>query len=592
VAHPFDRYREIVLGDTEFVSRPGDLYRPVCVAFKELRSRRVGSLADYELGPMPPHVHGPDVLFVGFTGAEPEFYHSIGWPFDTAFLDLRVVGIHQTNFAYHRGDLQRQKPPRSLIQFLRANDIKDGDEALKETLRKRILRGPPYTAEEYEQFKRYCFGDVLLLEQLLNVLLPRISNFTQALMFGEFVKFTAEIFARGIPADPWSADLLRDAETRKAVRLRAVSDTNLTHGLYQGSTLSQLQMREFLVRHNIKAWRRTKKGMFGTKDRDFELLETQRPEFRGLADVHKTVKQLHELQLFAGVDGRYRTPLWPFSTITSRAAPNGAAYPFTVPSWCRFTMMPGEGKVLLYLDFSSMEFGVAAGLSQAPFMLADYSKEPYLMLPTLAGFLPRGATKHSHREDRDRYKPMILAVQYGGGNALLARRLGLTGSQAQRIIDLHRDRYEVYWSWSDRKLQRAFEDGELVARDGWRCGINTLSSVFTARNWLIQTNGAAIFRYAGLLMRRLGLPVIALVHDAVLLEVHLDQLDHMQALAVECLERASRRFLHGLTLRVDAKRVLPGERFTDERGAKTWAFVEQSLQELTERKRRHAGSSE
>jgi hypothetical protein len=112
VAHPFDRYREIVLGDTEFLSQPGELYLPVCVAFKELRSGRVGSLADYELGPSPPHAHGSDVLFVGFTGAEPEFYQSIGWPFDTDFLDLRVVGIHQTNFAYRRGDPKRRRSPQ------------------------------------------------------------------------------------------------------------------------------------------------------------------------------------------------------------------------------------------------------------------------------------------------------------------------------------------------------------------------------------------------------------------------------------------------------------------------------------------------
>jgi hypothetical protein len=578
---PFDRYREIVLGDTEFVSRPGELYQPVCVAFKELRSGRIGSLADSELGPVPPHAHGADVLFVGFTGAEPEFYHSIGWPFDSAFLDLRVVGIHQTNFAYRRGDPKREKLPRSLIQFLRANGIKDGDEALKDALRKRIIQGPPYTPEEYAQFKRYCFADVLLLELLLNVLLPRIGNFAQALLFGEFVKFAAEIFARGIPADPWAAGLLRNAETRKALRLRAVSDTSLTHGLYEGATLSQLQLREFLVRHNIRNWRRTRTGILGTKDRDFALLEAQRPEeFAGLADAHKTVKNLHELQLIAGQDGRYRTPLWPFSTITGRAAPNGAAYPFTVPSWCRFTLMPQPGKALLYLDFSSMEFGVAAGLSRTPAMLADYATEPYLVLPIETGLLPRTATKHTHGRERDRWKPMVLATQYGGGEALLARRLDLSLSQARSVVHLHRDRYAGYWEWSDRKLQRAFEDGELVARDGWRCGVNTFSSIFTARNWLIQANSAALFRYAGLLMRSLHLPVIALVHDAMLVECELDQRKRVGALAVECLERASRRFLHGLTLRVDVKTVLPGERFADGRGAKTWSFVERSLREL------------
>jgi hypothetical protein len=589
VAHPFDRFREVVLGDTEFVSRPGELYLPVCAAFKERRSGRMGALADYELGPLPPHAHGRDVLFVGFTGAEPEFYHSVGWPFDMAFLDLRVVGIHQTNFAYRRGDPRREKLPRSLIQFLRANDIKDGDEALKKALRDRIMQGPPYTPEEYRQILAYCLKDVLLLEQLLDVLLPRISNFGQALQFGEFVKFTAEIFARGIPADPWSSGLLRDAEIRKALRLRAVSDQTLTHGLYEGATLSQAQLREFLIRHNVHSWRLTKTGKFGTKDRDFELLENLHPDFRGIADVHRTVKQLHELQLFTGADGRYRTPLWAFSTITSRAAPNGAAYPFTVPSWCRFSMMPPPGKTLLYLDFSSMEFGIAAARSRDPVMLTDYAKEPYLVLPILAGLLPQNATKLSHSADRDRYKPMILAVQYGGGGELLATRLVLRKDQGDRLVALHHERYAVYWDWSDRQLQRAFEDGELVAPDGWRCGINTKSSLFTARNWLIQATGSAIFRYAGLLMRSLDLPVVALVHDAVLVEADLDQVERIKALAIECLERASRRFLHGLTLRVDVKTIRPGERFADPRGARTWTFVEQALRELEGERLRAAG---
>jgi hypothetical protein len=582
VAHPFDRFREIVLGDTEFVSRPGELYHPVCVAFKELRPGRASVLADYELGTSPPHAHGPDVLFVGFTGAEPEFYHSIGWGFDSAFLDLRVVGIHQTNFAYRRGDPKRQRLPRSLIQFLRVNSIQDGDEARKDVMRKRIMRGPPFTPEEYDQIKRYNLDDVLLLERLMEVLLPRIDNFDRALQFGEFVKFCAEIFAVGMPADPWSSGLLRDAEVRRSVRLRAVADSKLHHGLYQGAAnLSQLQLREFLVRHKIKNWRLTDDGKLSTRNREFEQLEERYPgKFKGLADVHKTVSQLHDFQLFAGPDNRYRAPLWPFSTITSRAAPNGSAYPFTVPAWCRFSMMPAAGKGLLYLDFSSMEFGVAAGLSQAPTMLKDYAKEPYLVLPILAGQLPGSATKRTHPKERDTYKPMILAIQYGGGAWLLARRLGITRAQGQRIVDLHHERYERYWEWSDRKLQRAFEVGELVARDGWRCGINSHSPTFTLRNWLIQANGAAIFRYAGLLMRHLRLSVVALVHDAVLVECDLDQMDHVRALAIECLERASRRFLYGLTLRVDAKPILPGERFADGRGAKLWAFVEQSLREI------------
>jgi hypothetical protein len=594
VAHWFDRFEEIVLGDSEFLPRPGELYRPVCVAYKELRSGRSGVLADYELGPHPPHAHGPNVLYIGFTGAEPEFYHSVGWGFDCAFLDIRVMGIHQTNFALPREDPEtkkkRPKPPRSLIQFLRVNGIQDGDANLKDKMRDRILRGPPYTPEEYDQFKRYCLGDVLLLERLVDATVPRIKNLAQALHYGEFVKFCAEIFAAGIPADPWSSGLLRDSEVRKTLRLRAVADETLTQGLYRqdDASLTQARMKEFLIRHGLfNTWRRTRKGTLSTRNQDFELLEARLPkQFRGIADVHKLVKQLREWQLFAGADGRFRAQLWPFSTITSRAAPDASAYPFTTAAWGRFGVMPGPGKVLIYLDYSSMEFGVAAGRSQCAQMIADYHREPYLVLPILAGQLPKDATKKTHGEERDRYKPMILAIQYGGGHLLLASRLGLTPSQGQRLVTLHHDRYADYWEWSDWKLQYAFEDGELVALDGWRCGIDSRTNRFTARNWLIQTHSAAQFRYACLLMRSLGLKVVALVHDAVLVEASLEDHERVQAQAIDCLVRASRRFLHGLELRAEGKVIMPGERFIDARGTRTWAFVEQGLRELIEERRR------
>jgi len=585
VAHPcFERFREVVLGDTEFVSRPGELYEPVCLGFKELISGSFKALWYDELGAEPPHAHGEDVLFIGFTGAEPEFYHSVGWGFDCAFLDLRVEGIHQTNLALPRSDPARQKLPRSLISFLRFHNIHDGNATLKETMRERIIQGRPFDHKERQQILQYNLSDVLLLEQLLEALLPRITNFSQALMRGEYVKFTAEMFRHGQPADPWSAPLLRQSENRKALRLRAVSDTSLAHGLYNGPTLKQAQMREFVLRHGLSGWwRTTPSGKLGVAHRDFVTLEASHPKkFRGIADARKTVSQLHELRLFAGADGRYRTPLWAYSTITGRAAPSGAEFPFSTPAWCRFTLMPMPGTALIYLDFASMEFGVAAAFFQDPIMLADYAGEPYLILPILARLLPRSANRYTHNEDRERYKAPTLSLQYGGGAALMAKRLGLTRSQGQRLVDLHHDRYSVYWEASDYKLQAAFDNGELVARDGWRCGVTSRTPVFTARNWLVQANAAAIFRYAGLLMRRLGLPVIAPVHDAVLLEVPKDRVQLEQARAVRCLERASRRFLHGFTLRVDPKIIREGERFIDLRGEKTWAFVERTLQELEE----------
>jgi hypothetical protein len=249
----FARFREIVLPDTEFIARPGELYEPVCLAFEEVRSGRKQALWCTELGDAPPHATGSDVLVIGFTAAEPEFYFSRGWQCDFQFIDLRVEHINATNIAWARDDPRRHRPPRSLIDILSSKGIRDGDAAYKEAMRLRIMAGGPFTDAEIIAILAYCQGDVSLLARLFEAMIPDISGrLEQALRRGAYVKATAAMFVRGIPADPWSESRLRQPEKRQAIRMRAVSDESLTGGVYTGTTLQQAKLREFLVRHRIR----------------------------------------------------------------------------------------------------------------------------------------------------------------------------------------------------------------------------------------------------------------------------------------------------------------------------------------------------
>jgi DNA polymerase I-like protein with 3'-5' exonuclease and polymerase domains len=385
-----------------------------------------------------------------------------------------------------------------------------------------------------------------------------------------------------MPFDRWAIARLRQREIRQALRLRLVSDQSLTFGLYEGATLKRALLSEFALRHQLP-WARTATGQLSTKAEAFERIAKDHPEFAGLAEIQKTLSVLHELELTAGADGRCRTPIWAFSTITGRMAPNGSAYPFTTPAWTRNLITPHPGTALAYLDFSSMEFGAAAGLSRCEAMIASYLEgDPYLGLGIKAGIAPAEATPKTHPAIRDRLKPVTLAAQYGGGVALAARRLGVDGRRAQRFIDLHHSEYAGYWEWSDRKLYAAYAEGQLVSRDGWQCRAGSRTSEFTARNWLVQANSAGIFRYAGLMARRLGIMICAVVHDALLIEAPADRIEEEVARATMCLERASGMFLHGLVLRVDTKIIHEGERFSDKRGTKIWSYVERTLRELPE----------
>jgi hypothetical protein len=155
-----------------------------------------------------------------------------------------------------------------------------------------------------------------------------------------------------------------------------------------------------------------------------------------------------------------------------------------------------------------------------------------------------------------------------------------------RGSDRHRRDYARYWSWSEGRLYRAYQDGVLITRDGWQCRVSSRTPERTARNWLIQANSAGIFRLAGLMAQKIGIKIVALVHDALLIEAPAGRIDDDVVRATECLMRASRVFLHGLELRVDVKVYRDGERFTDPRGAKVWTYVEQTLHELDQQEGR------
>jgi hypothetical protein len=62
--------------------------------------------------------------------------------------------------------------------------------------------------------------------------------------------------------------------------------------------------------------------------------------------------------------------------------------------------------------------------------------------------VPESATKESHKQVRDQFKAVVLAVQYGMGAVSLGHRIGQSTLRAQQLLDLHRRTYRVFWKWS------------------------------------------------------------------------------------------------------------------------------------------------
>ena len=90
----------------------------------------------------------------------------------------------------------------------------------------------------------------------------------------------------------------------------------------------------------------------------------------------------------------------------------------------------------------------------------------------------------------------------------------------------------------------------------------------------MQANGAEMLRIARILMTEAGIRVCAPVHDAVLIEAPLKELDGRVAQAQELMREASKHVLGGFALTTDADIYCYPEWYRDEeRGGAFWDKV-------------------
>ena len=238
-----------------------------------------------------------------------------------------------------------------------------------------------------------------------------------------------------------------------------------------------------------------------------------------------------------------------------------------------------------YVDYSSMEFLIAAAMSDEhcgpvnPMLDMYRSGDPYLSFAKRVGAAPDWATKKTHEELRDRYKVGLLAIQYGMRVTALAIRLGISEFEAHEMLSQHRELFAQYWQWSDDWTQHAFQTGNMKTVLSWECrvGIAELNER-SIRNFPVQANGAEILRIACIMMHRHGIKLLAPVHDAVLIEAPIEQIDADAALTQECMRRASMIVLNPtadgtIELRTDAKIIRHPDRYTDKRGDAVWDRV-------------------
>jgi hypothetical protein len=570
-------FEEIVFLDSEFMANPGERPEPVCAVATEQRSRKMFRLwldGEEDRPVEPPFAQGPRVLTVAyFASAELGCCRALGWPFPPWVLDLYVEFRAQTNgLALLHG--------RGLLGAMASYGLEAMEGAQKELLRKRILEGGPYDAEDQRRILDYCETDVRATEQLFSRVIRDSDNLVLPLLRGEFMKVIASAEYQGVPVD---APLYRRMRERWAeLQANVIRRVHATIPVFEDGHFRTAKFRAWLAsRDLLTGWPLTDTGGLALDEGTFRDQAALHDELEPLRQVRQVLGKLHQPDLSLGRDGRNRCLLSPFGTKTGRCAPSTTRFIFGAPSFLRGLIRPEPGKALAYADWSQQEFGIAAALSGDSQMQAAYrSGDPYLAFAKFAGVVPENGTKQSHPRERGLFKTTTLAVQYQMSAIGLAAKLGVTLAEAQDLLDYHHRIFAAFWRWSDAVSDYGQIFGEIVATLGWKLQLSASTSVRTLRNFPMQANGSEMLRMACVYAARAGVEIIAPVHDAVLIEADEGNIEDAVREIRRAMRRASEIVLAGFALETDALIIRHPARFSDERGAEMWGWMLDSLAAL------------
>lgn len=573
---PIRRYREIWVADYEFRAEPGARPVPQCLVAHELISGRSIRVWGDDLNtPCPPYATGPDVLFVAYYApAEMSCHLALGWELPANVLDLYSEFRVATN--------GRTLPHGSGLLGALAHHGLDGITSMeKAEMRELVLRGGPYTVEERQDILEYCESDVIATSKLYFAMAARFEEpdeLGRALLRGRYSKAVAKMEDNGVPID---MELLTHLQRNwEPLRDRLVQKVDSAYGVYEGRTFKLAKFEAYLKANSIP-WPRTPMGRLATDDETFREQCKTYPGLQPLKELRNSLGQLRLSDLAVGRDGRNRTMLSMLRSKTGRNQPSTSRFIFGLSSWLRGLIKPPPGHGLIYLDWKQQEFGIAAALSGDRAMLEAYhTGDPYLAFAKQAGAVPACATRDSHPKEREQFKAATLAVQYGMGEESLARRIQQPTPYARQLLQLHRRTYRRFWEWSDGTVEYALAHKTLWTVFGWRISIEGAANDHSLRNWLMQSNGAEVLRIACSLATEHGIRVIAPVHDALLVEAPLEQLDSVAATMQSLMSEASRAVLGGFELQADAKVFRAPDRYADEKGAAMWKVVNELLVEL------------
>lgn len=562
-------YTAIWVLDFEFVARDGEHPEVVCLAAHEIVSDHWVSVWRGEFS-SPPFPLDEQTLFVGFAAAaEWSCFIALGWPMPSRCIDLFAEFIRIRNGAF---DGKRWP---SLIAATNHFGINVMDADHKGAMRDLILTGGPWTDAQKQEILDYCAVDVRMTGDLFRAMRAQLQeshlSLGGALLRGRYTCAVARMEWSGIPVDVLTLERLRRGWDD--IKLALVEDIDRRYGVFDGTTFVARRFAAWVEQAGI-SWPRLPSGHLMLDDDTFRERAKAYPEVAPLRELRHALGKLRLNSLAVGKDGRNRTHIAPFGSKTGRNQPSNARFLFGTSRWLRGLIKPAHGRAVGYVDWVSQEIAIAAALSNDAALWEAYvSGDPYMAFAKQAGLVPSGATKATHKAERQRAKAIVLGVGYGMAPEAMAASAGLHIDEARDLLLRHKLTYRCFWDWATANQNAGLMGMELRTPFGWtwQAGSGTSVNPRSLLNWPMQAVGAEMMRLACCELTEKGITICCPVHDALLVEGPADDMERVIAITQSAMENAGELVLGtGRVVKTDVELVTYPDRYQDEAGVEMW----------------------
>ena len=417
-----------------------------------------------------------------------------------------------------------------------------------------------------ELVKEYAAEDADITLQLYEKLLPLLKENGVEKLFYEIemplVPVLSRMEANGVRID--TENLQQISETF-GIEIHEIEEEIYKAAGMPFNIASPKQLGEILFErlHIDEKAKKTKTGQYATGEDVLQKLSHKHPIIQMILD-YRSLTKLKSTYLDAlpalvnPKDGLIHTSYNQAVTATGRLSsnnPNLQNIPVRTEKGreIRRAFVPrSEAYTLLAADYSQIELRIIAHLSQDPAMVNDFNLGHDIHAATAAKVFHVPMDQVT-KEQRSRAKAVNFGIIYGMSAFGLAERMELSRSEAADIIKKYFEEYAGIKEYMNRSIALTRERGyaeTILGRRRYLRDINGANSVvrgFAERNAInapIQGSSADMIKIAMIgihqELERLKMQskMILQVHDELVFDAHLDELDTLKAIVQDKMVNA------------------------------------------------------